>query len=204
MFIRTLGAVCGYAAALIQAGAYGWYMLDLVEGSVHTNPVSWYLWLGETLVGLLIYADRTNDRSKWIAEAVAFVGVIAVAGYLTYQWWASGATELFGTVKVPDDLWSTGLAVLAFVVWVDKREHWGPGVANWVFQFALLAAAYPLIRAAWADPSAEPFWPWALWSASFFLQFLCACLRWDGVTPLLNPLNYLATHAAVAAIAYLG
>lgn len=203
--LYVLGAVCGYLAAITQVIAFGWYGWYLVQGAVDTNPLSWYLWLGETFVGLLIYADRTRDSSKYVGEVAALIGVICVTSFLTYQaWWQGTSDQIFSSVQFPDDIISTVIAIFAFVLWLDKRSTWGAGVVVWFFQIALLCAAYPLIRAAYVDPSAEPFGPWALWALAFILQFGAACLRWDGVTPLLNPINYAITHAAVAVIVWQG
>lgn len=203
MHAQKFGARVGYLAALLQFVAFGLYGQGLFDGSIHTNPVSWWMWGVETLVGLVIYADRTQDASKWAAEAASLLGVLGVNLYLGYRMLSGDIAAVLEPVALLD-LVSTILAGIAFWFWLASRKRLGPEPALLVFQFALLAAAFPLIRSAYVDPSAEPLWPWVLWSISFGLQLLCTTIRWDGWMPLLNPANYLATHAIVAAIIWYG
>jgi len=201
--ISTLGAWSGYFAALVQAVAFIWYCSEVFSKEAHTNPISWWLWLGETLVGLLIYVDRTRDTPKWLNEAVALVGVVSVALYLAVRMFLGDAAVILAPVE-PIDIGAAAAAIGTFWFWLLTRKKWGAGASLWVFQIALITAAFPLIRATFVDPSAEPFWPWALWTVSFSLQFLCAAFRWDGIETLLNPLNYAITHGLIAWIIWLG
>lgn len=194
-----IGTAAGYTAAIIQVIAFLLYCFEVFSKQAHTNPVTWWLWLGETLVGLLIYADRTQDRPKWITEAVAFVGVILVSLYLGVRMYLGDSSIIMESVESVDYL-AAATAVGAFCFWLATRKRWGPSASIWVFQIALISAAFPLIRATLANPSAEPFWPWALWTLSFIFQLVCSLLRWDGFEPLVNPLNYAITHGVVALI----
>jgi len=201
--VRSIGAVCGYLAAVVNIIAFVWYGHGVLAGTVETNPLSWWMWLTETGVGLAIYIDRTRDLSKWSAEAVSMVGVTAVAGYLTVMAFIGHAKTVLISVA-PVDYGATVAAAGAFVIWLSTRERHGAGIAILVFQIALVAAAFPLIRAAHANPLAEPFGPWALWTVAYGLQLLCAGLRLDGPGALWNPLNYTLTHGAVAWIVWQG
>lgn len=201
--IRRLGAQLGYLAAVVNAVAFVWYSFGILSGETETNPITWWLWLAETFIGLLIYADRTRDTSKWLAEAISMVGVTIVGGYLIFQVFAGHQEVVLHSVQ-PIDFLSAGLAAVALIFWISTRKRWGAGASLWVFQLALFSAAFPLIRAVAADPSSEPFWPWALWTGAFVLQALCAMLRWDGKEPLLNPINYAVTHGLVAWIIWFG
>ena len=194
--LGRLGAQAGYVAAILQAIAFVWYCVVVFSNDAHTNPISWWLWSGETLVGLLIYADRTRDAYKWLAEAVALVGVIAVAGYLAARIFIGDASVILAPVE-SIDVYIAIAAIGTFVFWLLTRKKWGPGASIWVFQVVLVLAVFPLVRATYANPVAEPLWPWALWTASFSFQFLSAALRWDGYEPLVNPLNYAITHGLV-------
>lgn len=200
---HTLGAVCGYLAAVLNIVGFIWYSRAIATGSVETNPMSWWMWFAETGVGLAIYIDRTRDSSKWSAEAASMVGVTAVAGYLTVMALVGHAKAVFATVAVVD-YGATIAAVASFIIWLSTRKKHGAVVGILVFQIVLVAAAFPLVRAAYVNPSAEPFGPWALWTAVFALQALCAWLRWDGVTALFNPINYTLTHGTVAWIVWYG
>lgn len=199
--LRNLGACAGYSAAFVQAIAFTWYCIIVFSHDAHTNPISWWLWLGETLVGLVIYIDHTRDTPKWINEAVAFVGVIMVASYLALRIFMGDTAIVLAPVETIDIVVAVA-TVATFCFWVLTREKLGAGISLWIFQIALVAAAFPLIRATFVDPSAEPFWPWALWTLSFSLQLLSASLRWDDIEALLNPLNYAATHGLVALIVW--
>ena len=201
--LAKLGAQAGYVAAVLQAIAFTWYCVVVFSNEAHTNPISWWLWFGETVVGLLIYADRTRDMYKWIAEATALVGVVAVAGYLAVRMFLGDARVVLATVE-PVDIAIAIAAVAMFIFWLLTRKKWGPGISVWVFQIVLVLAIFPIVRATYANPAAEPLWPWILWTVSFSFQFLCAALRWDGYEPLVNPLNYAITHGLVSWIIFQG
>lgn len=194
-----LGVEVGYVAAFVQAIAFIWYCIAVFTEHAHTNPISWWLWLAETAVGLAIYADRTRDMAKWLTEAVALIGVVIVAGYLAVLSLSGNAAFALQTVE-PADYVAAATAACVFLFWILTRKTWGSGLSLWLFQIALLLAAFPLIRATFANPGSEPLWPWILWTVSFALQLFAAVLRWDGVSGLLNPLNYAITHGIVAGI----
>lgn len=200
---RSFGAAAGYLAALANAVAFVWYGLYIWSGEAVTNPVTWMLWLGETAVSLSLYADRTRDRPKWMAEAVSMVGVVGICGLLGAKA-AMGDLQLVLAAIEPIDVVIAIITVMVFKFWLGTRKMGGAGAALWAFQIALILAIAPLARSTYADPSAEPFWPWALWTVTFGLQTLCAWWRWDGWTPLLNPINYALTHAIVAGIVWYG
>lgn len=197
MTCAQIGAACGYLAAALNAVVFVWYGREVLVGKVDTNPITWWLWMIETAVGLTIYVARTQDRSKWAAEAVSMLGVVIIAGYLTVMAFFGHARVVFASVEIVD----YGVAALAIVAFVVYNKC-GPKVAIFVFQAALIAAIFPLLRATLVNPSAEPFGPWALWAVAFTLQALCAGLRWDGADTLLNPINYALTHGAVAWIVW--
>lgn len=201
--VMRLGAGFGYLAGFLNIVAFIWYNLDVVMGNVITNPVTWWLWLGETIVSLFLYIKLTKDFSKWAAEAVSLLGVATVLLLLSLKTFSGDSTIVFAAVE-PIDYLSAIVAVAAFSVWLKTRKTHGALVASWVFQLAIVSAAVPLIRSAWADPSAEPFGPWAVWTIAFGLQTLCSGMRWSGFTPLLSPLNYTALHGIVALIVWFG
>lgn len=198
-----VGAWSGYLAAVLTLVAFAWYARDIWAGATVTNPISWWLWMGETFVGLLIYMDRTRDMPKWIAEATSLVGVVIVGIYLGVKALLGDASMVFASVE-SIDLVATVVALATFGFWLTTRKKWGAGPSIWVFQVTLLLVAFPLVRATFADPSMEPFGPWALWSLAFILQAFCAWVRWDGYEPIINPINYAVVHTVVAAIILFG
>ncbi|OGG39894.1 hypothetical protein A2118_00725 [Candidatus Kaiserbacteria bacterium GWA2_50_9] len=200
---EDVGAVFGYVAAAIMVVAFVWYGHDIWTGSARTNPLSWWMWAIETFVGLMIYADRTRDISKWVAEAASLVGVVVVALYLAVIAIQGHVSVVFASIESIDFV-STGAAIVTFGFWIATRKKLGAGPSIWVFQVTLILVAFPLIRATLADPSVEPFWPWTLWTISFGFQTVCAWLRWDGYEPVVNPLNYAIIHCLVAVIVLLG
>lgn len=198
---QQIGARFGYCAALLNAIAFLWYGYDTLAGTTATNPITWWLWFGETLVGLLIYADRTRDMSKWLVEAVSMIGVACVGGYLIYRVVTGHATTVLEPVEPVDFLVSL-TTVGVFIFWLKTRKRLGSSVSVWVFQVVLIAAALPLIRSTIADPTAEPLVPWLIWTGAFTCQTMCVLLRWDGWTPLLNPINYVITHLIIVVVVW--
>ena len=183
--------------------AFVWYCWTVFSGEATTNPISWWLWFAETAVSLMLYADRTRDTSKWFAEAVSMVGVTMVSGYLIWEVLSGGEKMVFASVETVDYI-AFLFAALAFCVWLATRKKVGAGLALWIFQLALISAVFPLLRATFADSSSEPLGPWVLWTGVFFLQTVCAWLRWDGYEPVISPINYTLTHGLVVVAITLG
>ncbi len=193
----SVGAVFGYTAAFMNAVGLAWYSRDMFFGETITNPVTWWLWLVETIISLIIYVDRTKDMSKWATEAVSAVGVSIISLFLLFQTLSGEAHSVFETVELVDYIAAT-FAVVALVVWIVTRKTYGAGIALWVFQLALLSAIFPLMRSAVVETAVEPLGPWVLWTIAFAFQAICAYLRWDGYEPIVSPINYTITHGLIA------
>lgn len=203
--LPRLGWASLYLAAFANAIAFVWYFVEAISGQVGTNPVSWVLWLIETGVGLFLYSRRTEDRCKWRVEQVSMIGVGVIVVCLAVKAVEAGAEAVLAPVRWVDAV-PTVLAVWAYKFWLGTRRVDGGAGALWVFQLALFAAAVPLIRTVYADNTAEPFGPWALWFVAFILQTLGVALRWEkGKNDLLfNPVNYAVVHGLVAWIVWHG
>jgi hypothetical protein len=119
--LRKLGAISGYSAAIVQAIAFAWYCVLVFSHDAHTNPISWWLWLGETLVGLLIYIDHTRDTPKWINEAVAFIGVVLVGSYLLVRMLSGDTNVVLAPVETIDIVVAVA-TVATFCFWLLTRE----------------------------------------------------------------------------------
>ena len=200
---RTIGAGFGYLAAFLNVVAFVWYVVVIFGHDVTTNPITWWLWLGETITGLLIYADRTKDRSKWLLEATALVGVVIVGGYLAVEAVLGKVDVVLASVETID-YWITGLTIATFCFWLGTRKRLGASAALWLFQVVLLLAAVPLIRATWETPSAEPLGPWAIWTLAFVSLTICTRLRWDGKDVFIYAASNMATHGIITAIVLVG
>jgi FtsH-binding integral membrane protein len=203
---ESIGAALGYLAGFLNAAGFVWYCQVMFASETTTNPISWWLWLGETLISLVIYWDYTRDKSKAFAEFVSLIGAAVVSLYLLWRVLTGDSSIVFSAVETVD-YYVGGFAVVAFVVWFvtrDVQNRHKAKLAVIVFQLALFAAVVPLVRSTYADPSAEPLGPWVLWTGVFLLQSICAGLRWDGWTPLISPINYTLTHFLVVLAIILG
>ncbi len=196
---ESIGAALGYLAGFLNAVGFIWYCQVMFTSETTTNPISWWLWFGETLISLVIYRDYTRDMSKWFAEFVSLLGATVVSLYLLWRTLTGDSSIVFASVEMVD-YYVGAFAILAFAVWFvtrDEQNRYKARLAVIVFQLALFAAVVPLVRSTFADPSAEPLGPWVLWTGVFLLQSICAGLRWDGWTPLISPINYTVTHLLV-------
>lgn len=207
-----VGTVLGWTAAALNVVGFVVYCIPMLTGdALDTNPLSWWFWFIETLASLVIIisylekdkASEGGHMSVWATEAVSMLGVTIVSAYLLFELNRGGLAEFFEEVK-PVDWFVTGFAVFSLGLWQVTRKRYGSFWAVWISQFGPVVAVYPLVQDAWSDPTAEPFWAWAIWTIAFALQAVSGWLRVRTLTTIVGPIIYTLTHLAVVLAIILG
>ena len=192
------GAVLGYLGAISSLIAYSLYAFLMLQGKVETNVVTWVLWAFESILCFRIYRDQVGgDIPKYIQEAAAALGCVAITLLLVWQAYYARTVDIWKPVAMVD-----GMSVILFLIVLYIYKRYEVKWSTLAFQLVVILSTPPLIRNVYEHPSSEPLLPWIFWTAGFLLQLACVIARNKGGSfyQYLTPANYAFWHGTVAVI----
>ena len=199
-----MGMWLGIFAAVLHAIAYITYGFDIWQGDVHTNPISWFLWVIGTFISYLIVRDISKDWAISLLNAVCAIGMTGVFILICYKITSSGL-PITATFDAVTDIPIALLDIVVMGVWLKYRKS-HLRLVNVVFQIDIFLSFLPIAFATLAHPTSETFAPWAIWTCAYLVQVLCVMYRASHANreSIHTPIHYLAWHFFMATVVLYG
>jgi hypothetical protein len=176
-------------ALILSICAYIVYSWSNLTGTGHPNISSWFVWTFLTVLNFTSYKKATGDWVKtYLPTANSMMCIVTTVVAL-----CTGSFRNLGMT----DLVCLCIGIVAGIWWWKSHSA---KQAQILVQIAIDVGFIPTFVTVYNHPSAEPWYCWLMWTASFMFQFGAVKLRKGKGIDYLYPTNMVITHAVTTAL----